>query len=67
MSRPPHEQLVREIEALGYVGVGRKYGVSDNAVRKWRRAYEAEAGGVALPPAGRVEPEPPEEVTPRAA
>jgi transposase-like protein len=29
---------------LGYTGVGRAYGVSDNAVRKWRRAYEAERG-----------------------
>jgi hypothetical protein len=40
VARPPYEQLVREIEALGYSGVGRKYGVSDNAIRKWRRAYE---------------------------
>ena len=24
----------------GWSGVGRKYGVSDNAVRKWMRAYE---------------------------
>lgn len=35
--------MLAEIAALGYTGVGRKYGVSDNAVRKWRRAYEAEA------------------------
>jgi hypothetical protein len=41
VARPPYEQLVREIDALGYLGVGRKYGVSDNAIRKWRRAYEA--------------------------
>ena len=40
--RPPYDQLLREIEALGYLAVGRKYGVSDNAIRKWRRAYEAE-------------------------
>jgi len=65
--RPPLDQLVREIEALGYVGVGRKYAVSDNAVRKWRRAYQADPGGVAPPAAGRAEPEPREEVTPRAA
>jgi transposase-like protein len=32
---------VREIDALGYLAVGRRYGVSDNAIRKWRRAYEA--------------------------
>jgi transposase-like protein len=42
VARPPYEQLVREIEELGYLAVGRKYGVSDNAIRKWRRAYEAE-------------------------
>jgi hypothetical protein len=44
VERPPYAQLVAEIEALGYLGVGRKYGVSDNAIRKWRRAYEAAAG-----------------------
>ena len=27
---------------MGYTSVGRKYGVSDNAVRKWIRAYERE-------------------------
>src|SRR3954451_22068260 len=55
--RPPYEQLVREIDELGYVGVGRKSGVSDNAVRKWRRAYEAEAAGFAPSAAMRPEPE----------
>ncbi len=38
--RPPYEQLLREIEATSYLAVGRKYGVSDNAVRKWVRFYE---------------------------
>ena len=45
--RPPYEQLLAEIEDLGYLGVGRKYGVSDNAIRKWRRAYEGEAKSTA--------------------
>jgi hypothetical protein len=45
-ARPPSDQLLREIEALGYLGVGRRYGVSDNAIRKWRRAYEADAAEV---------------------
>jgi transposase-like protein len=27
---------------MSYVAVGRKYGVSDNAVRKWLRRYEYE-------------------------
>lgn len=40
--RPPREQLLDEIEATSYVAVGRKYGVSDNAVRKWVRFYENE-------------------------
>jgi hypothetical protein len=47
VERPPYEQLLAEIEALGYVGVGRKYGVSDNAIRKWRSAYEADRGAPA--------------------
>jgi transposase-like protein len=42
VSRPPYEQLLAEIEATSYVAVGRKYGVSDNAVRKWVRFYERE-------------------------
>lgn len=39
-SRPPLEQLYREIEELGYSGTGRKYGVSDNAIRKWVKSYK---------------------------
>jgi transposase-like protein len=27
---------------MSYLAVGRKYGVSDNAVRKWLRWYERE-------------------------
>lgn len=45
--RPPYEQLVEEIEATGYSAVGRKYGVSDNAVRKWVRWYERQIERVA--------------------
>lgn len=40
VERPPHEQLLDEIKATSYLAVGRKYGVSDNAVRKWVRFYE---------------------------
>ena len=40
VDRPPHEQLLAEVRELGWVGTGRKYGVSDNAIRKWVRAYE---------------------------
>jgi transposase-like protein len=40
--RPPYEELLSEIDSTGYSAAGRKYGVSGNAIRKWRRAYEAE-------------------------
>jgi hypothetical protein len=40
VERPPYEKLLEEIETTSYVAVGRKYGVSDNAVRKWVRFYE---------------------------
>lgn len=43
VERPPRDQLLAELEATSYVAVGRKYGVSDNAVRKWVRFYEREA------------------------
>jgi transposase-like protein len=42
VQRPPYEQLLREIAETSYVAVGRKYGVSDNAIRKWVRQYERE-------------------------
>jgi hypothetical protein len=42
VQRPPYTHLLREIDALGYVGTSRRYGVSDNAIRKWVRQYERE-------------------------
>lgn len=38
--RPPYKELLEEIKELGYCGTGRKYGVSDNAIRKWKKMYE---------------------------
>jgi hypothetical protein len=42
VERPPYEQLLEEVEQMGYCTTARKYGVSDNAIRKWIRAYERE-------------------------
>jgi hypothetical protein len=42
VARPPYPQLMREVRALGFCATGRRYGVSDNAIRKWIRAYERE-------------------------
>ena len=33
--RPSYDILVKSINEIGYCGTGRKYGVSDNTIRKW--------------------------------
>jgi transposase-like protein len=42
VDRPPYDQLIDEVKRFGYLATGRKYGVSDNAIRKWIRQYERE-------------------------
>lgn len=37
--RPSKEVLYQEIKMTSFSAVGRKYGVSDNAIRKWCKAY----------------------------
>jgi len=39
VERPSREQLELDIASSSWVSIGRKYGVSDNAVRKWARKY----------------------------
>ncbi len=43
VERPPFAQLMHEIETSSWSAVGRRYGVSCNAVRKWVQAYQTEA------------------------
>ena len=38
--RPDFNLLQKDVTELGYSATGRKYGVSDNAVRKWVKFYE---------------------------
>jgi hypothetical protein len=38
--RPPFDQLLNEVTEMGYSGTGRKYGVSDNTIRKWLNTFE---------------------------
>jgi hypothetical protein len=40
--RPPEPELRALVAAEGYSAVGRRFGVSDNAIRKWLRQYERE-------------------------
>ncbi len=40
VERPPIEVLKNEIAELGYLQTGKKYGVTDNAIRKWVKTYE---------------------------
>jgi transposase-like protein len=44
VDRPPYSQLLREVRAIGFSATGRRYGVTDNAIRKWLRQYERELG-----------------------
>lgn len=43
--RPTYEQLMEDARTMSFVAIGRKYGVSDNAVRKWIGWYEAATSG----------------------
>jgi hypothetical protein len=47
VDRPPREQLISEVETEGYLATGRRYGVSDNAIRKWILEYERERAAAA--------------------
>lgn len=38
--KPPKDILIKDIQTLSMIKVGKKYGVSDNAVRKWCKSYD---------------------------
>jgi hypothetical protein len=40
VDRPEYQLLIKEIDEIGYSATGRKYGVSDNSIRKWVKSYE---------------------------
>jgi uncharacterized protein YjcR len=40
VERPSYVQLMADVASMSFLAIGRKYGVSDNAVRKWIRWYE---------------------------
>jgi len=40
LNRPSLQQLLLDVKQLGYVGAGKKYGVSDNSIRKWIKKYQ---------------------------
>jgi very-short-patch-repair endonuclease len=44
VERPDFQTLKNEIKELGFVKTGKKYGVSDNAIRKWLKFYEKTGG-----------------------
>ena len=44
VDRPPYKILRKEVENLGYSGTGKKYGVSDNSIRKWLKSFENQPG-----------------------
>lgn len=40
VERPSATQLASDISSMSWLAIGRKYGVSDNAVRKWAKQYK---------------------------
>ena len=40
IDRPPINELKILIEKNGYIKTGKMFGVSDNTIRKWLKAYE---------------------------
>jgi len=40
VSRPLKDELAGMVKSMSWVAIGKKYGVSDNAVRKWAKSYE---------------------------
>lgn len=48
-SRPSHNQLVQDfLELKSFLQVGKKYGVSDNSVRKWVKLYQIDTAKVKI-------------------
>jgi ribosomal protein S27AE len=43
VERPPIDRLRADLAQMSFCAVGRKYGVSDNAIRKWLVWYERQA------------------------
>jgi hypothetical protein len=41
IERPSYIDLRKDVSELGFLGTGRKYSVSDNAIRKWLKWYES--------------------------
>ena len=64
VARPASETLLAEVARLGYKAVGRRYGVSDNAIRKWLRVegiepprrIRSKRSGFARGPTSETEP-----------
>lgn len=42
VERPSLEQILKDIKETNYVLTGKKYGVSDNTIRKWIKKYNAD-------------------------
>lgn len=45
VTRPDLNILRIEVKEMGFSSVGRKYGVSDNAIRKWLKCYNRASDG----------------------
>jgi len=42
VKRPSLDELLHDVDTIGYVATGKKYGVTDNTIRKWFKSYGVE-------------------------
>ena len=56
VERPPYDELLAELRATSWTAVARRHGVSDNAVRKWVKAYEGARRSASERSTGREPP-----------
>jgi len=42
VERPSREQLEKDLSEMSFLKVGKKYGVSDNSIRKWLKTKATE-------------------------
>jgi len=50
IDRPSYSQLIEDKKSMSMLAIGKKYGVSDNSVRKWIRSYEKDLEKISQQP-----------------
>ena len=49
IARPTIETLINDIQSMSMCAIGKKYGVTDNAIRKWCKDYKIDYKSIKSP------------------